>query len=127
MFHTTNFSFIKLSTLAYDLFNVKLSCTLLPFLQRFQNKTQKLQIPEYVDLPAKVPGGIYTDLMRNKIIDDIFYGYNDDNYKWVPRQNWTYYRNFTGIKLRSYFKTYALLTYLPFQLVRIFSAKKILI
>lgn len=35
--------------------------------------------------------------MNNKIIEDIYYGYNDVDTKWVPTMNWTYYRNFTGI------------------------------
>lgn len=56
-----------------------------------------LTFAEYKDLNAVVPGGIYTDLMNNNIIEDIFYGFNDENSKWVPRMNWTYYRNFTGI------------------------------
>lgn len=54
----------------------------------------KLYFPEYIDLPANVPGGIYTDLMNNNIIDDIFFGYGDEITKWVPRTNWTYYTNF---------------------------------
>ncbi|XP_072403176.1 beta-mannosidase-like [Diabrotica undecimpunctata] len=49
---------------------------------------------EYADLTGTVPGGIYSDLMSNKIIDDIFYGDNDVKTKWVPRSNWTYYTNF---------------------------------
>lgn len=51
---------------------------------------------EYKDLQATVPGGIYSDLMTNNIIGDIFYGYNDVDTNWIPRLNWTYYRNFTG-------------------------------
>ncbi|KAJ8985912.1 hypothetical protein NQ317_010669 [Molorchus minor] len=40
-------------------------------------------------------GGIYSDLMNNGIIDDIYYGANDDETRWVPRSNWTYYTTFT--------------------------------
>uniref|UniRef100_V5GTZ4 Beta-mannosidase B n=1 Tax=Anoplophora glabripennis TaxID=217634 RepID=V5GTZ4_ANOGL len=50
---------------------------------------------KYKDLKAIVPGGIYSDLMDNDIIENIFYGYNDDVTRWVPRTNWTYYTNFT--------------------------------
>ncbi|KAJ8947266.1 hypothetical protein NQ318_014162 [Aromia moschata] len=50
---------------------------------------------KYVDLEATVPGGIYTDLMNNGIIGDVFFGFNDNTTKWVPRLNWTYYTNFT--------------------------------
>lgn len=55
-----------------------------------------MHILEYKDLKATVPGGIYSDLMNNNIIEDIFYGFNDDNTRWVPRTKWTYYRNFEG-------------------------------
>lgn len=34
--------------------------------------------------------------MNNKIIENIFHGDNDEKTKWVPRTNWTYYRDFTG-------------------------------
>ncbi|KAG5896412.1 hypothetical protein JTB14_022495 [Gonioctena quinquepunctata] len=50
---------------------------------------------KYADLKATVPGGIYSDLMNNNIIGDIYFGYADDETKWVPRLNWTYYKNFT--------------------------------
>ncbi|XP_074036619.1 beta-mannosidase [Leptinotarsa decemlineata] len=50
---------------------------------------------KYEDLKATVPGGIYSDLMNNNIIGDIFFGYGDSETKWVPRLNWTYYRNFS--------------------------------
>lgn len=51
---------------------------------------------EYKDLVATVPGGIYTDLMNenNKVLDDIYVGFNDVNYKWVARNNWTYWTTF---------------------------------
>ncbi|XP_056629755.1 beta-mannosidase-like [Diorhabda sublineata] len=49
---------------------------------------------EYHDIPATVPGGIYSDLMNYEIIGDIFHGFNDVNTKWVPRLNWTYFRTF---------------------------------
>ncbi|KAK9891852.1 hypothetical protein WA026_016651, partial [Henosepilachna vigintioctopunctata] len=48
----------------------------------------------YVNLVASVPGGIYTDLMRNNIIDDPTLEDNDQKYKWVGRKNWTYAKHF---------------------------------
>lgn len=33
--------------------------------------------------------------MANNIIEDVFYGFNDNITKWVPRTNWTYYTTFT--------------------------------
>ncbi|XP_063918754.1 beta-mannosidase-like [Zophobas morio] len=49
---------------------------------------------EYLDLNAKVPGGIYTDLMNNGVLDNIYAGFNDVEYKWVARSNWSYYTTF---------------------------------
>ena len=46
---------------------------------------------------ALVPGSIYTDLVRAKFIGNPYYRFNDVEYRWVSRQNWTYSRNFNGI------------------------------
>ncbi|XP_054169104.1 beta-mannosidase-like [Oppia nitens] len=44
---------------------------------------------------AKVPGSVYTDLMRNNVLkEDPYYGTNDFNYKWVAFDNWTYDKTF---------------------------------
>jgi beta-mannosidase len=45
-------------------------------------------------LNATVPGGIYSDLMRSGVLEDVFAGFNDREYKWVARTNWTYYTTF---------------------------------
>ena len=50
----------------------------------------------FVDVAAKVPGGIYTDLMAAGHLGDPYYRFNDVEYRWVAWDNWTYYRNFTG-------------------------------
>lgn len=81
---------------------VKLLCFL--FILRYSNSARILTLNgEWIlqddkhnitNIKAKVPGGVYSDLMNSGIIGDIFYGYNDINTKWVPRLNWTYYRNF---------------------------------
>lgn len=39
---------------------------------------------------ANVPGGIYSDLMNGKFIDDVFYKHNDIKYRWVAYHSWTY-------------------------------------
>ncbi|KAK5647300.1 hypothetical protein RI129_002192 [Pyrocoelia pectoralis] len=41
-----------------------------------------------------VPGGIYTDLMHNNVIGDIFYEYEDINTRWVSKVNWNYSKIF---------------------------------
>lgn len=49
-----------------------------------------------VILPAHVPGGIYSDLRRNKLLkQDILAGKNDQAYRWVGNENWTYTTSFT--------------------------------
>ena len=39
---------------------------------------------------ATVPGFIHTDLMVNDIIQDPFYGTNEDSVQWVGERKWTY-------------------------------------
>ncbi|XP_069671590.1 beta-mannosidase-like isoform X2 [Periplaneta americana] len=44
---------------------------------------------------AVVPGGIYTDLRTAGILSqDIYYRFNDIEYRWVSMDNWTYSTNF---------------------------------
>ncbi|CAG2177016.1 unnamed protein product, partial [Oppiella nova] len=44
---------------------------------------------------ATVPGTIYTDLRNNgHLSEELLAGYNDVNYRWVSRDNWTYGREF---------------------------------
>jgi len=49
------------------------------------------------DVEADVPGGVYTDLMNAGLLPDgdIYYRYNDLDYRWVAMVNWTYTTNFT--------------------------------
>lgn len=47
-------------------------------------------------MPALVPGGIYSDLMNNSAISDVFAGYNDVETRWVAKRDWKYEKNFTG-------------------------------
>ncbi|KAF5274796.1 hypothetical protein FQR65_LT00379 [Abscondita terminalis] len=46
------------------------------------------------NLKATVPGGVYTDLTQNNIINDVFYGYNDAKTRWVSKNNWIYTKTF---------------------------------
>ncbi|XP_054164237.1 beta-mannosidase-like [Oppia nitens] len=44
---------------------------------------------------ARVPGSIYSDLRNNgHLKEGLLVGYNDINYRWVARDNWTYERSF---------------------------------
>ncbi|KAK7792890.1 hypothetical protein R5R35_000439 [Gryllus longicercus] len=44
-----------------------------------------------VRVPATVPGGVYTDLRAAGVLSsDFFFGHNDELYRWVSYDNWTY-------------------------------------
>ncbi|XP_065559603.1 beta-mannosidase-like [Artemia franciscana] len=45
--------------------------------------------------PAIVPGGVYTDLIRAGILDDLYYRFNDFAYRWVSYGDWSYEAKFT--------------------------------
>lgn len=53
-------------------------------------------------MPGMVPGSMYTALMANKAIDDPYYRKNDEVYRWIGRDDWTYTRTFTGKKTYEY-------------------------
>lgn len=40
--------------------------------------------------PAKVPGCVHTDLIRNSVIEHPFYGTNENACQWVGETNWIY-------------------------------------
>lgn len=41
-------------------------------------------------LPAAVPGTVHTDLLRNGVIDQPFYGTNEHDLQWIDKKNWEY-------------------------------------
>ncbi|XP_077528350.1 beta-mannosidase-like [Haemaphysalis longicornis] len=47
-----------------------------------------------ISIPATVPGGIYTDLQKEGLIGEPYYGFNDVKYQWVGLENWTFTRKF---------------------------------
>ncbi|XP_049877970.1 beta-mannosidase [Pectinophora gossypiella] len=48
-----------------------------------------------ISIPAKVPGGIYSDLETAGVIGDILYRFNDVLTRWVAYDTWTYQGSFT--------------------------------
>ena len=46
-------------------------------------------------LPARVPGGVHTDLMAVGLIPDPFVGDNEKHVQWVAEADWEYRRSFT--------------------------------
>lgn len=44
--------------------------------------------------PAVVPGTVHTDLFKNNLIPDPFYGCNERDLQWIGRSNWVYRTTF---------------------------------
>jgi len=44
--------------------------------------------------PANVPGGVHTDLLNNKLIDDPFYRDNEKKLQWIGKTDWEYQTTF---------------------------------
>ena len=40
--------------------------------------------------PAQVPGVVHTDLLANGLIEDPFYGTNEETLQWIENENWEY-------------------------------------
>ncbi|XP_044729918.1 beta-mannosidase-like [Chrysoperla carnea] len=51
-----------------------------------------------INIFCNVPGGIYSDLMDAGIIGDIYKNFNDLELRWIPRENWNYFTNFSVSK-----------------------------
>jgi beta-mannosidase len=45
--------------------------------------------------PADVPGCVHTDLMSNKLIDDPFFGDNEERLQWIGKTFWSYQTAFS--------------------------------
>lgn len=41
-------------------------------------------------VPAKVPGCVHTDLMRQGIIENLYWRDNNKKYQWIENEDWTY-------------------------------------
>jgi beta-mannosidase len=51
-----------------------------------------------IEIPARVPGDVYRDLLKAKQIPDPFYRDNEEQCKWIGESDWTYTRDFTVSK-----------------------------
>lgn len=45
-----------------------------------------------ITVGGQVPGGVYSDLLAANVLSegDLYYRYNDLDYRWVSKENWTY-------------------------------------
>ncbi|XP_045208111.2 beta-mannosidase-like isoform X1 [Mercenaria mercenaria] len=48
-----------------------------------------------ITIPGVVPGSMYTALIANNTIGDPYYRKNDQLYRWIGQDDWTYTRTFT--------------------------------
>ena len=62
------------------------------------NKTfyKSLSLSLGISVPGRVPGNMYTDLMRADVIGDPYFRFNDVEYRWVHYDDWTYSTVFMG-------------------------------
>lgn len=56
--------------------------------------------------PAKVPGCIHTDLMANGLINDPYWGTNEDSVQWVSDSTWVYSTRVANRQLRKMMRRY---------------------
>lgn len=49
-----------------------------------------------INVQGTVPGGIYSDLMSAGVIQDIYYRFNDIQYRWIANETWLYSYTFQG-------------------------------
>ncbi|CAC5382078.1 unnamed protein product [Mytilus coruscus] len=54
------------------------------------------KIEKLLTVVGTVPGNIYTSLINNNQIDDPYYRDNDDKYRWIAKDDWSYTRGFQG-------------------------------
>ncbi len=52
--------------------------------------------------PATVPGSIHTDLIKNNIIKDPFWGTNEDSVQWISDRSWKYKISFDKKDLKHF-------------------------
>lgn len=52
------------------------------------------KVSDTVWYPAEIPGTVHTDLFRNKLIPDPFYGSNEKDLQWIENEEWEYKTSF---------------------------------
>ncbi|MGM0921372.1 MAG: beta-mannosidase [Bacillota bacterium] len=52
------------------------------------------QVDEQAWMPANVPGFVHTDLLKNSMIPDPYYGKNELDLQWIDKKDWEYETTF---------------------------------
>ncbi len=60
----------------------------------FTTSWQFRQLPDGKWYPAVVPGAVHTDLLRNGLIPDPFFGLNEHKLQWIENEDWEYSAGF---------------------------------
>lgn len=63
--------------------------------ERLQASWTLLSADGNLQLPAQIPGNVFSDLQRNQIIEDPFLADNEKKYQWINEQEWIYQGTFT--------------------------------
>ena len=66
-----------------------------PFAEYMEMKNKTLKCGMFGFIPAKVPGSVYKDLQRAKIIKNPYKGLNSLDCEWIANRWWTYKCEFT--------------------------------
>ncbi len=66
----------------------------LPLMREVSENWQFRQVGTEEWLPAEVPGTVHTDLLKNGVIGDFFYGTGEDDVQWIEEEDWEYRTTF---------------------------------
>jgi len=58
-----------------------------------------------VVVKSRVPGSVFSDLMRSGILQDPYYRFNDVKYRRYCYLDWNYHKTFTGCDMLYYYST----------------------
>ena len=84
---------------------ISFACTKQPVVRVELNQNwQVKQTGQDQWISAEVPGCIHTDLFQNGIIEDPFYGDNEQNLQWIGNSDWEYKTQFYASRLLDYDK-----------------------
>ncbi|MGY0427140.1 MAG: glycoside hydrolase family 2 protein, partial [Polaribacter sp.] len=62
---------------------------------KINNHWQFKSTKDSIWLPAKIPGSVHSDLIRNKVIENPFYRLNEKKLQWIDKKDWEYKTVFT--------------------------------
>ncbi|KAJ6252035.1 beta-mannosidase [Anaeramoeba flamelloides] len=79
----------------FSLFFLVIFCSTTPVVQDLSGVWTLTNVNRSFSLDAKVPGSVQTSLESEAIIGNIYYRFNDVNYRWISYDTWSYKTTFT--------------------------------